>query len=120
VVARQLAGLGWTKATIKRFLWEHSRFTHAEVRETGMWQWIRQADDTPTVASADMELWPITRTPEQIILCVAGGYHPTHNYWMQAYAPKVAGRPITLPAAWDTLITEADAELSRHSNPNAS
>lgn len=120
VVARQLAGLGWTQATIKRFLWEHSRFTHAEVRETGMWQWIQQAADAQTVASADMELWPITRTPEQIILCVAGGYHPTHNYWMQAYAPKVAGRPITLPAAWDALIAEADAELGRPGSPDAS
>lgn len=111
VVARQLAGLGWTKASIKRFLWENSRFSAAEVRDTGMWQWIHQASAPETVDSADMERWPITRTPEQIILCVAGGHHPTHNYWMQAYAPHVAGRAIELPAAWDALITEADAVL---------
>jgi hypothetical protein len=111
VVARQLAGLGWTKDTIKRFLWEHSRLSKAEVRDTGMLQWIQAAPVQDTVASADMDLWPITRTPEQIILCVAGGYHPTHNFWMQAYAPKVAGSRITLPAAWDTLIAEADAAL---------
>jgi hypothetical protein len=30
---------------------------------------------------------------------------------MQAYAPKVAGSQIALPAAWDTLIAEADAAL---------
>jgi hypothetical protein len=111
VVARQLAGLGWTKASIKRFLWEHTRFTNAAVRETGMWQWIRQAADPQTVASADLEAWPITRTPEQIILCVAGGHHPTHNFWMQAYAAKVANRVITLPDAWDGLIAEANTAL---------
>jgi hypothetical protein len=107
VVARQLAGLGWTKAAIKRFLWEQARLSNTEVRATGMLQWIQAAPDPETVASADMDPWPITRTPEQIILCVAGGYHPTHNFWMQAYAPKVAGSQIILPAAWDTLLAEA-------------
>jgi hypothetical protein len=117
VVARQLAGLGWTKANIKRFLWEHSSLPSAEVKETGTLQWIQQAAEQDTVASATMDPWPITHTPEQIILCVAGGYHPTHNYWMQASGPKVAGREITLPAAWDTLIAEADTALGT-SNPN--
>jgi hypothetical protein len=111
VVARQLAGLGWNKATIKRFLWEQSRLPHAEVRATGMLQWIQAAPAQETVASADMDPWPITRVPEHIILCVAGGYHPTHNCWMQAYAPKVAGTTIPLPAAWDTLLAEAEAAL---------
>jgi hypothetical protein len=113
VVARQLASLGWTKAAIKRFLWEHSRFSHAEVQETGMLQWIQQEADPLTIASAELELWPITCRPEHIILCVAGGHHPTHNYWMQAYAPRMAGRAITLPTAWDALIAEAEAALGR-------
>lgn len=111
VVARQLAGLGWDKATIKRFLWEHSRSSNQEIRENGMRQWIQQAPAAETVASAEMEQWPITRTPEQIILCVAGGHHPTHNFWLQACAPSIASRSVALPAAWDTLIAEADAEL---------
>jgi hypothetical protein len=110
VVARQLAGLGWNKATIKRFLWEHSRSSNQEIRENGMLQWIQQAPAAATVASAKMAAWPITRTPEQIILCVAGGYHPTHNFWLQACAPSIASRTITLPAAWDTLMAEADTE----------
>jgi hypothetical protein len=111
VVAKQLAGLGWTKETIKQFLWEQSSLSQAEVRECGMRQWIEQASEPETVASADRDPWPICRTPEQIILCVAGGYHPTHNYWMQAYAPKVSHQTIALPADWDRLIAEADADL---------
>ena len=105
VVARQLAGLGWTKVAIKRCLWEQACLSNAEVRAYRMLQWIQAAPD-PETASGDGSLanYP---PPEQIILCVAGEYHPTHNFWMQAYAPKVAGRQITLPAVWDTLITEA-------------
>ena len=75
MVARQLAGLGWTKATMKRCLWEHTHFSKAA------------------------------------ILCVAGGHHPTHSYWMPAYAPNIAGRTIALPTAWETLIAEAEAAL---------
>jgi hypothetical protein len=111
VVANQLAGLGWTKEKIKRFLWETSRTPNAELRETGMKQWIEAAPDPETVASAEMDSWPITRTPEQIILCVAGGHHPTHNFWMQGNAPKVAGGEIKLPSNWDALISEADEDL---------
>ncbi|MCZ6872507.1 MAG: hypothetical protein O7G88_03095 [bacterium] len=116
VVARQLTGLGWNKTTIKRFIWEHSHSSSDEIRDNGMLQWIQQAPEPATVASADMDRWPITRTPEQIILCVAGGYHPTHNFWMQACAPNIANRTITLPTAWETLIAEADAELGAGGN----
>jgi len=104
VVAKQLAGLGWTQKSIKQFLWEHSSMSQTRLRETGLRQWIEAAPHPDTVASAARDPWPITQTPEQIILCVAGGYHPTHNFWMQAMAPQVACREIVLPAAWDQLI----------------
>ena len=111
VVARQLAGLGWTQQKIKTFLWEKSQIAAAEVREVGLKQWIEQADDPETIASATMDPWPITRTPEQLILGVAGGYHPTHNFWMQAWSPNIAGGEIRLPAGWDALIAQADEDL---------
>ena len=111
VVARQLAGLGWTQEKIKTFLWEKSQIAAAEVREVGLKQWIEQANDPETIASANMDPWPITRTPEQLILGVAGGYHPTHNFWMQAWSPNIAGGEIRLPAGWDALIAQADEDL---------
>jgi hypothetical protein len=111
VAAKQLASLGWNKESIKQFLWEQSRIPQTKVRETGLRQWIEAASHPDTVRSADQDPWPITRTPEQIILCVAGGYHPTHNFWMQAMAPGLACREITLPAAWDQLIAEAQSAL---------
>lgn len=111
VVANQLAGLGWTKEKIKAFLWETSSVSNAEVRETGMKQWIEAAPDPETVASSGMDPWPISRTAEQIILCVAGGHHPTHNFWMQGNAPVVAGGEIALPSNWEMLVAEADIDL---------
>ena len=108
IVAAQLAATGWTQTSIKEYLWDKSRFDQQTLQTTGMVQWIEQAPDPLTRASIDEPLWPITRTPEQILLCVAGGHHPTHNFWMQAYAPRFTTRQINQPAHWDELIAEAD------------
>lgn len=110
-VANQLAGLGWDKARIKKFLWEASRIPASEVRETGLYQWITAAGERETVASADMDPWPITRAEEQLVLGVAGGHHPTHNFWMQAMSPEVTGGEIGLPANWEMLVARGDEEL---------
>ena len=110
-VAKQLDGLGWGKQRIKQFLWEASRIPADEVRATGLHQWIKAAPDAQTIASADLDPWPISRTPEQLILCVAGGHHPTHNFWMQAMTPQVTGGAISLPENWDMLIARGDEEL---------
>lgn len=111
IVANQLASLGWTQASIREFLWTQSRIPQSKVLETGLRQWIEQAPEPATVASATEDPWPITRTADQLLIAVAGGHHPTHNFWMQAYAPEVACKEIMLPARWDLLIANADAEL---------
>ena len=111
VVAGQLAGLGWDQERIRDFLWSRSRIPADTVRRTGLRQWIEQAPDADTVASANADPWPITRSAEQLMVCVAGGHHPTHNFWMQAYAPEVACVPLELPASWERLIAAADDEL---------
>jgi hypothetical protein len=111
VVARQLNDLGWDQTRIKKFLWEHSKISGKDVVESGLKQWIEAAAHPDTVASAGEDPWAICRDPEQIILAVAGGEHPTHNFWMQGAAAKVAGRKIGTPANWDTLINTADDEL---------
>ena len=111
VVARQLSDLGWTKQKIKTHLWENSRIPHDEVVRTGLWQWIADAADSNTRASADDDPWAICRDPSQIILAVAGGDHPTHNFWMQGNSPIVASAPIALPAGWDALIAAAEEDL---------
>jgi hypothetical protein len=111
-VAMQLNALGWTsKQAVKEFLWEKSRIPQSVVRETGLRQWIEAAADPETVASVDDDPWPIARSPEQIIVIVAGGAHPTHNFWMQAMSPTVACREIDAPGNWAVLISEAEEDL---------
>jgi hypothetical protein len=44
-------------------------------------------------------------------MAVAGGHHPTHNYWMQSWSRNLAGAEIQLPVAWDNLIAEAEEDL---------
>ena len=45
------------------------------------------------------------------MLTVAGGAHPTHNFWMQAWSKTVAGGKIDLPSGWAGLIAEAEEDL---------
>ncbi len=111
VVAKQLAGLGWTKEKIKQFLWDNSKLSHEEIVRTGMRQWIETSVEPETVATANDEIWPICRDPSQIILAVAGGAHPTHNFWMQGNAPRMTSQAIDLPKGWDALIAEAEEDL---------
>ena len=112
VVAGQLAGLGWSKERIRNFLWQTARIPARDVTETGLRQWIEASPEPETVASAAMDPWPISRTPEQIILCVAGGHHPTHNFWMQGNSRRITGGAIELPANWETLVAAGDADLA--------
>ena len=71
----------------------------------------KAAAEPETIASANEAMWPITRTSEQIIVIVAGGAHPTHNFWMQAMSPAVICREIGTPANWDSLVADAELEL---------
>jgi len=110
VVAEQLNGLGWTKEKIKQFLWDHSKIPLEEVKNAGVKQWIDN-DPDPRTRKADQDPWPISARPDNLLLVVAGGGHPTHAFWLQAYARRVAGRTIGLPRDWDALLTEAEADL---------
>lgn len=111
VVAGQLASLGWTKEKIKQFLWDNSKIPHEEVVRTGLLQWIETGVDPATVASSNDPMWPICRDPSQIVLAVAGGAHPTHNFWMQGATPKVATAAIDVPKDWYGLLAQADDDL---------
>ena len=110
-VAMQLNNLGWTsKQQIKEFLWEHSKIPQSEIKETGMHQWIEAAAHPDTVASANDDPWAVSKSADQIIVIVAGGAHPTHNFWMQAMSPAVVSREISIPGNMDGLVAEADLE----------
>ena len=111
VVAQTMAALGWTKPKMRAFFWEHSRIPMRELKRAGGPGWIEIDSDPVTRASLAHDPWPITAKPENFIIVVAGGGHPTNSYWLQGYSPAVIGRPIRLPETFDALLREADRDL---------
>jgi hypothetical protein len=110
VAAGQLAAQGWSKPKIRHFLWEHSRLPLAEVRRTGLMRWI-ELEAHASVLKDLPDPMPISRRPEQLILAVAGGGHPTHAYWLPALAAAVVPRPVLLPKGWEALLAQAREDL---------
>jgi hypothetical protein len=111
VIAQVMANLGWTQQSIREFLWEHSRVPMEQLRRSGALEWIQiQAPD-----SAGLDPWPIAARPENIVLVVAGGGHPTNVYWLPASCPRVSGRTIGVPPNFEQLLSEADRDLGRGS-----
>jgi hypothetical protein len=111
VVAQMMAKLGWTQRSIREFLWENSKIPMAQMRRAGAPAWIEIDANPVTRASIDLDPWPITVKPENIVLVVAGGAHPTHSYWIQAHSPSVQGRLVRTPEAFGELLAEADRDL---------
>lgn len=112
VVVQTMTGLGWTKRSMREFLWEHSRIPAEHLRRAGGRAWI-EIDASPiTRDSVDLDPWPITRAPDNIVLIVAGGGHPTNSYWLQGYSPGVVGREIQVPGDFARLLDEAEADRS--------
>jgi hypothetical protein len=107
VVAADLAALGFTKQSIRDFLFEHSKVPMAEMRKAGCVAWMEIAATQAARESAQLDPWPIAAKAGNIGLIVAGGGHSSHALWLQAYTYGVIGREIKLPAGFDQLVDEA-------------
>ena len=111
VVANNMARLGWTQASMREFLWEHSKIPMSELRRNGGAAWIEIDSSPVTRASIGMDPWPITARPDNFIVVVAGGGHPTNSFWLQGYSPRVIGRVMQVPETFDRLLADADRDL---------
>jgi hypothetical protein len=111
VVAQTMAGLGWTKASIREFLWEHSKIPLAELGRAGVPAWVEIDASKVVRESLSLDPWPITASSDNFVVVVAGGGHPTNSYWLQGYSPGVIGRMIDVPASFESLLAEADRDL---------
>ncbi len=107
VVAQTMASLGWTQHSMREFLWEHSKVPAAHLRRSGARAWIQ----IQAPASVVLDPWPIAAKPDNIVLLVAGGGHPTNSYWLPGCCPRVIGREVRVPESFDALLTEADRDL---------
>jgi len=111
VVAQTMAGLGWTKQSIREFLWEHSKIPAEHLRRAGAPAWIEIDANPVTRESLKLDPWPISVKPDNIVFIVAGGSHPTNSYWLQGFSPRVIGRVVGVPESFDRLLADADRDL---------
>jgi hypothetical protein len=107
VIAQVMAKLGWTRHSIREFLWEHSRVPMEQLRRSGALEWIQ----IQAAESAGLDPWPIAARADNIVLVVAGGGHPTNAYWLPACCPHVIGRTVDVPSNFEQLLADADREL---------
>jgi hypothetical protein len=111
VVAHMMTELGWTKQSMREFLWEHTRIPLEQMRRNGSISWMEMDANPVTRASMTLDPWPITSRPDNIVLIVAGGSHPTNSHWLQGMGPRVFGRVVRVPESFDRLLAEADRDL---------
>ncbi len=111
VVAQTMAGLGWSKKSMREFFWEHSKIPAADLRRAGGPAWIEIDANAITRESLKLDPWPITAKPDNFVILVAGGGHPTNSYWLQGYTPRVIGREVRVPESFEQLLAEADRDL---------
>ena len=111
VVANTMAGLGWTKAAIREFLWEHSRIPTEQLRRAGCPAWLEIDASKVVRESIALDPWPITASADNFIVGGAGGGHPTNSYWLQGYSPGVVGRTVEVPSSFDDLLMDAERDL---------
>jgi hypothetical protein len=110
IPANQMAELGWTQQSIKEFLWENTKSSWSEVEKSWVAPAIEQQLEELGIPRG--EPWPQTNKPENILIAVAGGKHPTHSYWIAGnWAYKVGRAEIGLPANWDELLKQAEEDL---------
>lgn len=111
VVAKAMAAIGWTKRTIREFLWEHAKIPAEQLRREGIDAWIAADRDPAVRESLHLSPWPHSARPENLVLLVAGGGHPTNSYWMEGYSPHVVGRRIEIPENFTDLLRQADRDI---------
>ena len=111
IVARRMAEIGWTQDSIRDFLWKNSRIPMDQMRRAGAPAWIEIDANPLTRDSIKLDPWPICMKPDNIVLVVAGGGHPTHSYWLQGHSPTVQGRVIRVPETFDGLLANAARDL---------
>ena len=111
VVAKMMAEQGWTQPSIRLFLWENSKIPLAQLKRAGAPAWFEIDANLVTRESIRLDPWPISLKPDNIVLVVAGGDHPTHYHWLQAHSPRVIGRVMRVPESFDRLLADADRDL---------
>ena len=110
-LAQRFADLGWDKDRFKKAIWDRTKISQADLKTSGLSQWLEMDTREAVTASLTENPWPISASADNLAFVVAGGGHPTHNFWFQANSPRVVGRQIETPDNMAALLERADQEL---------
>lgn len=108
--AQGFAGLGWSKARIREWLWQQSKLPDTPWLRDQLAQWSRRNLPVKDYVQYPM---PVCVAPENILIVVAGGEQSGHSYWLQVHGGThgPAQRAVRLPRAWQALLGEAEEDL---------
>jgi hypothetical protein len=110
-IAQGMVDAGWTKQTVKEFIWEHSKFPWDVMKSDS--DVFRRYDEHVKPYVAEGEPWPIAIKPENLMIVVAGGKQSGHAYWMRigCCPAQPISAEIELPKNWDALLARAEEDL---------
>jgi hypothetical protein len=111
-VAAECVRSGMSKDGVRRFLWERGRWRREDWENSWLserilanrrWpDWVEEAAKTGNI--------PVTRSPDDIVLVVAGGDIPIpQNAYCPSWGfpPACITREVRLPAGWTALLADA-------------
>ncbi len=85
---RTIAGSGWQKADIRRFLFEHTRNTHAHLKRT-------QRMAGAILPGDDGRLRPLVESPDDILVVAAGGGAGAFSAYIPGWGSKRSSQSVT-------------------------
>lgn len=107
-IAQGMVAAGWTKETIKAFLWENSKFPWSVMTSDS--EVFRHYDARVKQYVSEGEPWPIAVKPDNLMIAVAGGKQSGHAYWMRigCCPTQPISMEIELPNNWEALIKKTE------------
>jgi hypothetical protein len=110
-IAQGMVDAGWSKKTIKEFLWQNTKFPWSTVMSDS--DLYRRAKDTMRQYVPPGEPWPISIKPDNLMIVVAGGKQSGHAYWMRmgCCPTQPLSVEIELPKNWEELLKRAEEDL---------
>jgi hypothetical protein len=85
---RTIARDGWSKADIRRFLFEHTQNSHAHLKKTNVMAGALQAGD-------ETRMRPLVESPDDILVVAAGGRAGAFSAYVPGWGSKRSSRAVT-------------------------
>jgi hypothetical protein len=85
---RTIAGDGWTKATIRQFLFAHTQNSHAHLRRTHQMAGAVQPGD-------ETRMRPLIESPDDILVVAAGGRAGAFSCYIPGWGGKRSSQAVT-------------------------